>query len=162
MAVLNFKSKSEVTKLAGTHDFHDMVQALPIAVMTMELENFTIDFANTESIKLLSGLKEHLDIDPDNIIGTCIDVFHKNPEHQRALLRDDSNLPHQAIIQLGPEYLDLHISAQYDNKGNYTKAILSWSIATEKVLADQETARLMQMVDKMPINVMTCDINDDF
>lgn len=148
------------TYASSDHDFQAMIEALPVAVMTCELKGFTIDYANAKSVELLKGLQEHLKLDPEKIVGTCVDTFHKNPSHQRTLLSNPNNLPHKAIIQLGDEYLDLHISAQYDKAGNYRKAILSWSVVTEKVNADRESARLLQMLDKMPINVMTCELEN--
>lgn len=163
MNVLSFASgKQKSAYSSASHNFEAMVEALPIAVMTCELKGFTIDFANKKSIELLKSLQQHFDFDASDIVGTCVDVFHKNPEHQRTLLSNPNNLPHSAVIQLGEEYLDLSIVAQYDGRGNYQKAILSWSIVTEKIKGDRETNRLMQMIDKMPINVMTCDPNKDF
>lgn len=37
--------------------------------------------------------------DAANIIGTCVDVFHTNPAHQRALLNDLSKLPWKTDIK---------------------------------------------------------------
>ncbi len=160
MRLLPFGNGPKSGLKSKDHDFHAMVESLPVAVMTCELQNFTIDFANKKSMELLGGLQEHLDIDVNNIVGTCVDVFHKNPAHQRGLLSDPKNLPHTAIIQVGPEYLDLYISPQLDKNGNYQKAILSWSVVTEKIKADREANRLLQMINKMPINVMTCNLEN--
>ncbi|SUB01959.1 Methyl-accepting chemotaxis protein 2 [Pannonibacter phragmitetus] len=138
----------------------DALQALddlPVAVMTCDLSSFCIDYANKASIGLVDKLKHILNLDPSKIVGTCIDVFHKHPEHQRRIIGDPKKLPHKARIKLGDEVIDLHISAIYDAAGRYIKASLVWSIVTEQYRADRETKRLLQMIDKMPINVMTCD-----
>lgn len=138
----------------------DALQALdnlPVAVMTCDLTSFRIDYANRASIELVRRIQHLLKIDPDAIVGTCIDVFHRNPAHQRQLISDPKRLPHQARITLGEEIIDLHISAIYDASGRYTKASLVCKIVTDQVRADRDTKRLMQMLDKMPINVMTCD-----
>lgn len=134
-----------------------VLDALPIAVMTCDAATFRIDYANRASTTLLERIGHLLKIDPQAIVGSSIDVFHRNPEHQRALLSDPSRLPHQAQIQLGDEVLDLHISGLPDSTGRNRKAVLVWNIVTAKVKADKETRRLLQMMDKMPINVMTCD-----
>ena len=91
------------------------------------------------------------------MVGQCIDVFHKVPSHQRKILGDPKNLPHQALIGVGPETLDLLVTAINDKDGNYIGPMLTWSVVTEKVKADKEGARLLQMIDNMPINIMTCD-----
>lgn len=138
-------------------DAQNILENLPIAIMTCELKTFCIDFANSASHKLLSSLKNELSIDPNNIVGTCVDEFHKDPSHQRRLLSDDKNLPWETVITLGGEKLNLNIFALYDSRGAYTKAALVWDIVTEKERAEKEQRRLLQMIDKMPINVMTCD-----
>jgi len=39
--------------------------------------------------------------DPEKIVGSCIDMFHKNPGHQRQLLSDPSRLPYRTDISVG-------------------------------------------------------------
>lgn len=134
-----------------------LLDILPTAVMTCDLKDFCIDYANTASLELIKSIEYLLDVKAENIVGTSIDVFHKHPEHQRKLLSDPSNLPHEARIKLGEEVLDLKILPMHDAKGRYYKAALVWSVATERVKSENDTKRLLQMIDKMPINVMTCD-----
>ena len=137
-----------------------MVDQMPINVMTCNLEEFKIDYANKTSTETLKTLEHLLPIKAEDLVGTCIDIFHKDPSHQRNLLSDASNLPYQTNIQVGDEILDLLVSPITDKDGNYLAPMLSWSIVTEKVKADEESARLLQMVENMPINVITCDPED--
>lgn len=134
-----------------------LLDDLPVAIMTCDPKTLVIDYANKASTALIARLRPVLGIDPAAIVGTCIDRFHAKPDHQRRLIGDPSHLPHKAQIRLGDEVLDLHISAVRDSAGRYVKASMLWSIVTEKVKADQQTKRLLQMIDKMPINVMMCD-----
>ena len=140
--------------------YKKMVEDMPINVLVCDTKEFKITYANAASIATLKELEHVLPIKADDALGTCIDVFHKDPSHQRRLLSDPSNLPHKAIIEVGGELLDLLVSAVYDDAGNYTSAMLTWSVVTAKVKADAEAARLAQMVEEMPINVMTCDLED--
>ena len=39
--------------------------------------------------------------DPEQIVGRCIDMFHKNPAHQRQMLSDPSRLPIRTEITIG-------------------------------------------------------------
>ena len=142
---------------AAQPDMRAAFESLPVAVMICETRDFEVVYANPESRTLLGRIGHLLNIDPEKIIGTSIDVFHKNPSHQRRILSNPKNLPHNAQIRLGDEYLDLAISPLIDARGAYTHAVLTWSIATEKRRHQDEVARLMQMMDRMPINVMTCD-----
>ncbi|WP_185961179.1 methyl-accepting chemotaxis protein [Telmatospirillum sp. J64-1] len=132
------------------------LESLPEAVMLCDLTTFRIEYVNRKSRELLASLRSLLPVDPDDIVGTSIDVFHKHPLHQRRLLADPANLPHRARIQFGDEVLDLHVAA-LDSPDGGQWASLTWNVVTAVVRAERETKRLLQMIDKMPINVMTCD-----
>jgi len=146
--------KTEIDKFA------QMVENIPINVMTCDLEEFKINYVNKASRDTLKAIEHLLPVKADDIIGTCIDIFHKDPSHQRKMLADPSNLPHSAHIKVGDETLDLLVSAIYDDAGNYVSPMVTWSVITEKVRKDEEAARLAQMVEDLPINVMTADLED--
>ena len=69
--------------------------------------------------------------DPEQIVGTCIDVFHQNPSHQRRLLADPTRLPYHTHIQVGPLTFALHVHASHDALGRYVGNILEWADVTE-------------------------------
>ena len=137
--------------------FEDMIDALPTAVMACNPSDLRVIYMNQRSRETLKEIEHLLPVKSEDVLGQCIDIFHKHPEHQRRLLADPSNLPHRAKIQLGDEWLDLHVSAVHDKKGNYIAATVAWSVITQQVKHETETAKLMQMLDQMPINVMLAD-----
>jgi methyl-accepting chemotaxis protein len=55
--------------------------------------------------------------------------------------------------------LDLLVTALTDRNGKYIAPMLTWSLVTEQVKGENNTARLLQMLDNMPINVMLCDLD---
>ncbi len=110
-----------------------VLNQLPINVLYLEVENFTITYANDTSVKTLKTIEDLLPCNADDIVGQCVDIFHKNPAHQRQLLSDPSNLPYRTNIQIGPETLDLQVYAVYDADNNYSGAMLSWSVVTAQV-----------------------------
>ncbi len=138
-------------------DFEKVIQGLPLNVMLCNPKTLDIVYVNQTSIDTLRPLEQYLPIKADALVGTCIDIFHANPSHQRNLLIDAKNLPHSAQITVGPEILDLLINPVFDDNKNYVYAALSWSVVTEKVKTEEATKRLNQMIDKMPINAMMCD-----
>jgi methyl-accepting chemotaxis protein len=82
------------------------------------------------------------------MVGQSIDIFHKNPTHQRTMLADPSRLPHRAVIRVGPEYMQLDIQAIKDTRGRYLGPMLTWSLITEKFrLADQFEQSVKSVVD---------------
>jgi methyl-accepting chemotaxis protein len=115
-----------------------MLEQLPTAIMSADpKDGFRITYMNAETQRLMERLRADLPVPPDKLLGASFDVFHRDPGRQRALLSDPSRLPHTARIRLGPEVIELRVSAIRDAGGDYTGAMLSWSLATEKVrLAD--------------------------
>ncbi len=139
-----------------TNEFQRVIEGLPLNVMLCDPATLEVKYANRTSIETLRTLEQYLPVKADDLVGTCIDIFHKKPEHQRAILANADNLPHTARINVGPEVLDLLVNPIFDDNGNYIYAALSWSVITEKVEIEAATERLNQMIDKMPINAMMC------
>ena len=70
-----------------------MLDAMPVNVMTCDLFEFTIDYVNKTSLETLRRLEHLLPRAADDLLGQSIDISHKAPEHQRKILSDPSNLP---------------------------------------------------------------------
>ena len=155
LAVL--KSKDRPVTAFDRHSLLQMVDSMPVPVMTLDLADFTINYANKASIEALRSIEHALPVAADAIVGQCVDVFHKEPERQRRLLSDPGNLPWEARIEVGGEYLDLQVTALMGRGGRYIGPMLSWKIVTEQMRKEQEAARLLTMLDQMPINVMLAD-----
>lgn len=125
-----------------------IVNEMPINIMLADPESGTITYANKKSIETLTGMQSLMPVRVENLIGTSIDVFHKNPGHQRAIIRDPGRLPWNAKIKLGPETLDLRISAIRDQKGGYMGPLLSWSVITAQVhLANDFESNVKSVVE---------------
>lgn len=141
---------------AGALHAYAMLQNVPINIIFADLD-LRIQYMNPASVRTLKTLQQYLPCPVEQIVGQSIDIFHKHPEHQRRILASDKNLPHHAIIQLGPEKLDLLASAIYDEAGKYTACMVTWSVVTEKLRIEAEMARVMSMMENAPINVMFAD-----
>lgn len=109
-----------------------MLDSMPINVIMCDPETLEITYINETSVSTLTSIQDLLpsSVDPVNMIGTCIDVFHKDPSHQRKLLRDSKNLPWVTKIKLGPQTLDLRVVAVHNNNGDYVGAMVTWSVVT--------------------------------
>ncbi len=110
----------------------NMVENAPINIMMAD-RDLKIIFQNPASLRTLRGLEQHLPVKADQVVGQSVDIFHKNPAHQRRLLSDPRNLPHRAKIQVGPETLDLYATAILDNKGEYIGPMVSWSVVSDRL-----------------------------
>jgi len=110
-----------------------MMEQLPINVMMCDPE-FTIVYMNPATRKTLRTLEHLLAAPVDKIMGQKIDIFHKDPAKQRALLSNpERNLPHRAKIRLGPETLQFLASPIYDGEKRYLGAMVTWAIVSDRV-----------------------------
>ena len=101
------------------------------AAIMMVDRNFIVTYTNTASLNLFNTNKAEFQkvfptFDPAKIIGTCIDVFHKNPQHQRQLLATPERLPFSTEIKVGPLTISLYVTATYDHQGGYIGNVLEW------------------------------------
>jgi len=140
--------------MVGAQAFEQMVENLPIGVMTCDLKDFKINYLNKFSRETFKKIEHLLPCRADQVMGICIDVFHKDPAHQRAILADPNRLPYQSNIRLGDEILDLLVSPIFDATGNYVAPMVTWSIVTDRIKAEEDSVRQAQMIDQMPVNVM--------
>jgi methyl-accepting chemotaxis protein len=133
---------TELTRRLEMARIAQMIENAPTSMMYTD-RDLKIRYMNPASKRLLKRIEAYLPIRAEEMLGQSIDIFHKHPEHQRRLLADPRNLPHQARIQIGPEHADLLVSAILDKKGNYLGPMLTWDLVTERVEADareRETA----------------------
>jgi methyl-accepting chemotaxis protein len=79
----------------------------------------------------------------DKVLGSSIDMYHKNAAHQRQILDNPANLPVHKEIKLGPLTLDLTASAIVNDKGEYLGNVVEWLDVTAQKKAQTEVDRLI-------------------
>jgi methyl-accepting chemotaxis protein len=114
-----------------------MVENSPTNVLQAD-RDLKIIYVNPASLATLKKLEKYLPVKADNVLGSSIDVFHKNPEYQRKILADPKNLPVRENIKIGPETADLLVTAIYDNNKNYLGPMVTWELITDKLEAQQK------------------------
>ena len=133
------RASVEATRLSN------MVESLPINVIYADRDNI-VRYMNPASLKTLRAVEHLLPMKADQIVGSSIDAFHKNPAHQRGILSNASNLPIHTNIKLGEETLDLLVTAILDSNNEYVGAMATWSIITQQLRTKQEAASVGQTV----------------
>ncbi len=120
------KTEEEVQRI------QQMVEKSPINTM-MCTPDGQIIYSNENTRTTLKTLEQYLPVKAEELVGNQIDIFHKSPETQKRIIADPRNLPHKAIIQVGPEQLDLLISAIVDDNGLYLGAMVTWDVVTNRL-----------------------------
>lgn len=140
-SIVTEKLKTE--ELAGR--VQSMMENAPINVMMCDL-NFNINYVNPKSRETLKTIERLLPISADKVMGSSIDIFHKNPDKQRRLLSDPRNLPFRTKISLGAETLDLLASPIFDHNKQYIGPMVTWSVVTDQIQVIktlEETSQLL-------------------
>jgi len=152
--VVNWEEISERKKLErDVEEIRQMMENSPSNVIQAGTD-LVIRYMNPSSLKTLKKLEHLLPCKAEDIVGKSIDIFHKNPEHQRRMLSDPKNLPHRANIKLGEETLDLLVSPIYDSNKQYLGPMVTWEVVTEKLRLEAEAARVQSMMENLPINLL--------
>ncbi len=135
----------DTTKQRAMQRMVAMVDSAPLNIMFAD-RDLRIQYLNPASLTTLKTIEHLLPVKADGVIGQLIDIFHKSPDHQRRLLADPKNLPHSALIKVGPETLDLLVSAIYDSDRNYLGPMVTWSVATVRLATEQKAKELQEEI----------------
>jgi len=133
------KNGKPAARKQQTDVYKAMLENIPVSVM-MANRDFIITYVNPASLKRLKEVERYLPVRADQVVGSSIDIFHKNPSYQHRLLADPKNLPHRANIPIGPETADLLATAIYDQSGECIGAMVVWEIITEKLKVAAQNA----------------------
>ncbi len=125
----NNKEAKFASKLRG------VVDRVSSAVMLVDAD-LNVIYLNESSKELFSThlaafRKVWPNFDPDSIVGTCIDLFHANPAHQRKLLSNPANLPFNTDISVGSLKISLNVNAARNADGSSDGFILEWADVTD-------------------------------
>lgn len=69
--------------------------------------------------------------DPNNLVGQNIDQFHKNPAHQRSMLRDDSRMPARATMEITGIELEVNANMIKGSNGEDMGNVVEWKDITD-------------------------------
>jgi methyl-accepting chemotaxis protein len=152
--IVNFEGPRSIEEDAAL--LYSMTESAPVNIMCADRDG-TIQYLNRRSIETLRGIEHLLPVKVDEIRGGSMDVFHEDPAHQRKLIRDDSNLPMEARIELGEETLQLVVNPMYSSSGEYVGPMVTWEVITEKLRREDEIAQVRSMVENAPVNIMSAD-----
>lgn len=132
------RKSGEVARLAA-------LDALRTNVMIAD-ENLVITYINPSTVALMKEAEAELRkelprFSVATLIGSSIDVFHKNPSHQRAMLAA-LDRPHSATIRVGSRVFDLLVTPLKDGQRR-TGFVVEWADARERLLNHDYAAQFL-------------------
>ncbi|PAJ73827.1 diguanylate cyclase, partial [Pseudoalteromonas sp. NBT06-2] len=77
----------------------------------------------------------------DNLIGTCVDDFHKNPAHQRGMLENLKSV-YKTDLELGEMTFGLIATPVINDNGERLGTVVEWEDKTERLAAEKIAAEI--------------------
>jgi len=110
-----------------------VTELLPQAVMLADSKSLTIQYLNPAAQALFKTIEHFLPCKPEELVGQCIDIFHKNPAHQREFLASRANLPATAQFKADEKHIRFSAYAVDNPQGEWEQIMVSWNDVTEEV-----------------------------
>jgi methyl-accepting chemotaxis protein len=158
--------------IGSTHTWSDVTQARAKAVQAARLSSQiegsaanimiadlqrVITYVNPAVVNMLRKYETRLrkvfpQFNLDKIVGTCIDIFHKNPRHQAALFTDLSRMPYQADIVVGDLEFGLNLTALTDDQGKHIGNAVEWQDNNDRAAYRNEVTRIIALCKEGQLN----------
>ena len=126
-------------------------------------ENYNIVYMNKTMTEMMHAAEADLrrDIPALNarkLIGMNIDVFHRNPSHQRRLL-DGLTTTFETDLNVGGRNFHLVVTPIRSDGGGRVGTVVEWKDETEQKKLEVAAARIRSALDSCTTNVMVADEN---
>ena len=128
-----------------------MVENLTMPIMMCD-RDFSITYLNNAAKIALRKIERHLPVSVDRMVGSSIDIFHKNPSHQRGVLKDHIKLPAHSVFKVGEEWLSLTANQLPSVDGNFCGAFIDWRFVTDEKNAEESVKRAQSSINAMIAN----------
>lgn len=103
----------------------------------------------------------------DRLIGECVDCFHKEPGHQRKIIRA-LKTPYNARLKVGTLTLDLIATPIFGRSGRRIGTVVEWEDMTKELARSEEqqrigreNLRIRDALDNLDVNVMIANAHHE-
>jgi methyl-accepting chemotaxis protein len=134
--------------IAERNRFRGAVAGMTTNLMICDADG-RIVYMNPAVTRMLSAREVQLrtvfpGFDSAQLVGRSIDDFHRNPAHQRGMLRDASRLPHRAHIRVAGLEFQLNATGIFDDQGKLVGNAVEWADVTEMMDGQRQLQKLVQ------------------
>ena len=143
---LRNRLEAEREEAARARRTSDALDAVSDSIMVADAD-YGIVHMNPAAIELFTKREAEFrsrlpEFSADTLVGSNMDIFHRDPAHQRALLEKLEG-PHEARLQIGRVHLALTATPIRDDDGQRLGTVVQWVDETAQVLAEQEVEGLV-------------------
>ena len=164
------KNEDEAAQTEDSKHLESMTSALQVCQANIMIADadLNISYLNDSVTEMLSANEHKLQRDLPNfnvasLVGQNIDVFHKNPSHQRGLLANLRTVYKTQITVAGLTF-DLIATPVFDDQQQRIATLVEWKDLTEQIAFEKEkqisaahNARITSALDVCQANVMLAD-----
>jgi methyl-accepting chemotaxis protein len=149
-AVLEWRDvTTERAKALAAARLASQLEGCATNVMVCDL-NRVITYCNPAVVTMLrkheSALRKVFpSFNADKLVGSSIDVFHKNPRHQAALFTDFKRMPFRSDIKVGELEFGLNLTALMDDAGRHIGNGVEWHDNNDRAAYRNEVNRVIEL-----------------
>lgn len=158
-----FKPKKKIT----SELFQELaLQALSARVMIVD-NDLEIVSANEAATSFLKSVEDDIRRDlpmfsSENLVGVNIDTFHKNPDHQRKMIRE-MRAPYETSIRVGGHMFNLRATPLFATTGERVGTAMEWFDSTMANYSGQIAAiNRAQAVIEFNLDGTIVEANENF
>ena len=171
--VVQFATDITATIIANTQNLRisQALEAVTSNVMIADANN-NIIFMNPSATAMMRNAESDVrkalpDFRTDKVVGSNIDIFHKNPSHQQNML-SALRTTHRTTIEVGGRYFSLVATPIKDSANHRLGTVVEWvdrteALATERAIAEQadRALRAQSALEAVTSNVMIADASNN-
>jgi methyl-accepting chemotaxis protein len=117
--------------------------------------DFNISYMNTTMVDMMRDAERDLQAELSNfnasrLLGSNMDIFHKNPSYQRSLLERLTH-PHKTKLTVGPRSFSLIASPIFDDMNQRIGTVVEWEDNTAKTRQDatlNDRASMLEAINR--------------
>lgn len=162
------KSEKEAQEQADINSrISQSLDVCDTAVMLAD-SDLNIIYMNKSSVDMMATRESDLrsvlpNFNSKSLVGTCVDDFHKNPAHQRGMLKDLKQT-YRTDLPVGDITFGLIATPLFNDAGERLGTVVEWDDKTERLAQEAEAktladsnARISQSLDVCDTSVMVAD-----
>jgi methyl-accepting chemotaxis protein len=139
------------------------------AALMMIDTDFNITYMNAATAKLMKENEENFramfgSFDADKIVGSNIDIFHRDPERIRAILSDTSKMPFSTDMKVGDVHFSLVVNSVVSLDGEQIGCVMEWQDATD-IRTNQAVISALDSIQvkaEFGVDGLFSKVNDNF
>lgn len=133
--------------------FKALVDSAQLGVILADAD-LRVVYQNETSTALFYQLDDHMNIDPDGLIGTDLTELFPNAGSVGAILADPDELPYEVLFSVGPYRVRFLASAVYDEATEFAGPSIYWEVlpAADEVASttDRVAASVKDSIEDEP------------